>query len=554
MSDLLEKGGSLDLVLSAFANTCLWIAGIAILSFGLSAIAAGEPLEPAAHPIVRTSDGFVRGIASNHVLEFLGIPYAAPPVGNARWRPPGSNTPWSGVRDATKFGNFCPQNSTSVFSSLSDTEDCLYLNVFAPASHVAQDAYVDRDTLAGDRPVMIWFPGGGLFAGESNDYDASKLADQGNTVIVTINYRLGALGFFAHPALESEDHATVNYGIMDQQAALRWVRANIAQFGGNPDNVTVFGQSAGGTSVVAHLLSPASKGLFQRAIVESATRYTPVPLSSARILAQQFATAAGCPEQTAACLRSLSVDQILASQTKLIAAQAPSFPVVDGRVIPTAPMDAFASGQFNRVPIMNGLVADEQAFFLPEVNGGPILTASDYVNYLASFGPQYTGVLSSKYPLSNYGSPSLAEIGAAQGSKVCLISEIDRRLSRYVPVYAYQFDDEGAPSYFPPLSYPMRAYHTSELQYLFPLFHGGRGTPHTLTTPQQQLSDEMVSYWTTFARTGHPSTRGRDRVEYWNRYDAGQDNVQSLDVPQITTRYHYSVQYDCSMWNQVLGF
>lgn len=480
------------------------------------------------------------------VREFLGIPYAAPPVGPLRWRPPQEAAPWQGVRPATQFGNRCPQNAPGVFGSPSTTEDCLYLNVFAPLT--GHRAAFPR------RPVMVWFPGGGLFSGEGSDYDGSKLVKDGDTVVVTLNYRIGALGFFSHPSLKAEGHAVSNYGIMDEQAALRWVRDNIASFGGDPDNVTIFGQSAGATGVLANLVSPASAGLFHRAINQSGTRYTPVPATIAVTEAEEFAQAAGCPDQAAACLRSLSVEQILANQGALIATQKASFPTIDGTIITGDPLALIERGQFNRVPVMTGLVADEQAYFLPEVTGGPILTASSYEAFLDSFGARYAGALAASYPLRSYASPSLAEIAAAQGMKVCVARALDSRLARQVPTYTYQFNDEAAPSYLPPLSYPPRAYHTAELQYLFPLFHGGQGTPHALDQPQSQLSDAMVRMWTRFARTGRPGTSASFGPQAWPRYDTARDNVQILDIHGIRTAYHYGVQYDCALWDPILGY
>jgi para-nitrobenzyl esterase len=218
------------------------------------------------------------------------------------------------------------------------------------------------------------------------------------------------------------------------------------------------------------------------------------------------------------------------------------------------PLTLIAQGRFNRVPVMNGLVADEQAYFLPEVTGGPVLSASGYATFLASFGAQYVGALEAKYPLQRYASPSLAEIAAAQAMKICVARALDGRLARQVPTYTYQFNDETAPSYLPPLSYPPRAYHTSELQYLFPLFHGGKGAPHALNPPQTHLSDAMVRMWTRFARTGRPGTDASFGPEAWPRYDPARDNVQRLDVHGITTAYHYGVQYDCALWDPILGY
>ncbi len=197
------------------------------------------------------SSGDVQGLAVNGVGQFLGIPYAAPPAGGLRWRPPQEPAASKETRETTKFGGTCAQQQRGVFAAPSNTEDCLYLNVYTPEAKPQANA---------KRPVMVWFYGGGLFSGESNDYDGSKLASRGGVIVVTLNFRVGALGFLSHPAINAEGHPFANYGIMDQQFALRWVQRNIAAFGGDPQNVTIFGQSGGGTAVMANLQSPLSKG------------------------------------------------------------------------------------------------------------------------------------------------------------------------------------------------------------------------------------------------------------------------------------------------------
>jgi para-nitrobenzyl esterase len=209
--------------------------------------------------VVATADGAVRGQAVAAGEEFLGIPYAAPPVGALRWQPPRPAAPWHGTRAATAYAPHCPQPS-GAFGRASTTEDCLYLNVFTPAG--ARGKHL---------PVMVWVHGGSLRTGESDDYNPAGLVRDG-VVVVTINYRLGALGFLADAALASRPGGPAgNYGLMDQQAALRWVQRNIGGFGGNPGDVTLFGESAGGLSTLAQLVSPGARGLFQRAIVESGT-------------------------------------------------------------------------------------------------------------------------------------------------------------------------------------------------------------------------------------------------------------------------------------------
>src|SRR5580704_17045658 len=262
-------------------------AALAMTVAGASPAAAGN--RPGRGLLVATADGLVHGKSATGTDEFLGIPYAAPPVGALRWQPPQAAARWRGVRQATAFAPHCPQ-PPSDFGLASTSENCLYLNVYAPA-HAA--------TLRG-LPVMVWVHGGSLLVGESDDYNPAALVRRG-VVVVTINYRLGALGFLADAALAGRPGGpSGDYGLMDQQAALRWVQRNIRGFGGNPGNVTVFGESAGGLSTLAQLASPGARGLFQRAIVESGTyQLTQQPLAAAEAAGKAFAAKAGCATNTA---------------------------------------------------------------------------------------------------------------------------------------------------------------------------------------------------------------------------------------------------------------
>ncbi|HWW88655.1 MAG TPA: carboxylesterase family protein, partial [Vicinamibacterales bacterium] len=245
------------LVLSLFV-------GLAVACVSAAGLSARDKTRQDDDDVVRTETGPVRGVVVGTMHAFLGIPYAAPPIDSLRWQPPQQHARWHAPFDATSFGSHCPQ-APSVAGRPSLTEDCLFLNVFAPPSN----RHDEEDREEHLRPVMVWIHGGGLTSGESDDYLPVKLVDE-DTVVVTINYRLGILGFFAHPALsaESPDHISGNYGFMDQQFALGWVRRNIARFGGDPDNVTIFGESGGGLSVHAQLASPAAIGLFHHAIVQ----------------------------------------------------------------------------------------------------------------------------------------------------------------------------------------------------------------------------------------------------------------------------------------------
>ncbi len=518
----------------------------------LTALLAMVALAGAAprQPVVSTADGLVAGIRRDGVNEFLGIPYAAPPIGDLRWRPPQPHGAWPGVWEATSFGPGCVQNQPGLFAKPSLSEDCLYLNVFTPA---------DAATTPNDhRGVLVWFPGGAMTAGESESYDGSRLASVGDTVVVTVNFRVGYLGYIAWPQLDAEGHSFGNYGLMDQQAALRWVQRNIATFGGDPHRVTLFGQSGGATAVMMNLISPTSAGLFSRIINQSGTHITGIPLPTAEQRGSAIVAKAGCERapDADACMRALTPLEILD-----LGPPPPNYFVIDGTTVTGNAFDAFRNGTFNRVPIMTGLVADEQAFFLPEIAGGPPvpsappLTAQGFADYVATYGADNVAAIDAAYPLAAFASPSLAEIAVAQGNKACIARQFDRWWSRYVPVFAYQFDDENTPSYFPPVSYPTRAFHTSELEFLFPLFHGGRGRPHPLGAAQIALADQMARYWGAFARNGNPNAPG---LAHWQPYAETDDDVFALIEPKPfmthgygAARYANGMQNDCALWDRI---
>jgi len=289
-------------------------------------------------PVVNTIYGPVKGTLTPGVTEFLGVRYAAPPTGNLRWTPPQPPTRWFLPMNATQFGNACPQLD-SPFPAVPTAEDCLFLNVYVPTRNLTN--------LFKQFPVMVWIHGGSLDSGASNYYDPTPLVKQGNVIVVSINYRLGYLGFLAHPALSAETAygGSGNYGLMDQQFAMSWVGRNIAAFGGNPHNVTIFGESA---SVLAHMASPTAAGLFNRAIAETGVNNLGLTFNSrptAEQIGTTFANNLGC--QTAECLRSIDLQTLLDTGTSFFSDAI--LPDVDGKVLTQAPDTAFQSGQFKMV-------------------------------------------------------------------------------------------------------------------------------------------------------------------------------------------------------------
>jgi para-nitrobenzyl esterase len=493
--------------------------------------------------LILTHDGPVQGIEASGVrlTKFLGVPYAMPPTGDLRWKPPVPHARWLAPLDASRFGHHCPQPESAA-GQASASEDCLFLNVFTA-----------RDTERHgheEKPVMVWIHGGSLVTGKSDDYDPSGLIERGDVVVVTINYRLGALGFLAHPSLDGEGHRFANYGLMDQQLALEWVHRNISAFGGNPGNVTIFGESAGGQSVTSHLVSPDSKDLFDRAIIESGAYALTLPaLSAAESQGSAFAASVGCTDQTAECLRSASVPTLIGNEASLyITAQ-------DGQVLPQSPVAAFASGHFNREPVLQGSNHDEYRLFVAtqfDLAGHPLTSAAYPFAVAASprIGPQQAPQVLAEYPLANYPSADLAYATAiGDGLFSCAARRSNQLLSEWVPTFAYAFNDVNAPSFLPPVSFPYGATHAFELAYLFKLSF--LPAP-AFTADQQKLADTMKDYWTEFAADSDPNVEGARR---WHRFRSTSEDILSLVPPRPAPESDFSSRHHCAFWHALLpGF
>jgi para-nitrobenzyl esterase len=501
----------------------------------------------ASAPLAVVRDGTLQGTTVGNMDAFVGIPYAAPPVGALRWLPPQPPKTWYGRRPALKFAPHCPQLA-SPFGEASRSEDCLYLNVFAP-----------HGTKAGAKlPVMVWIHGGAFVSGESNDYDPDRLVAQ-HAVVVTLNYRLGYLGFLATTGLDNEGHAHVNYGLLDQQAALAWVRANIASFGGNPANATVFGESAGGLSTILQVLSPAAAGLFSQALVESGAYavLTLPSLQAAETAGNAVAKTAGCSPDDTACLRKLTVEQVLALQPveSLESLTSGPGPAVDGTVVPEAPESALLSGSFTHVPIVDGTNKDEFRLFTAELfdlRSGPI-TKQEYpvlvtaVLEAAGLQGDANEVLA-QYPLSNYKSPDLAFSAFATDAAFCATTYITNSLlGVQTPTYAYEFADEKAPEDFlPPVSFPYAAAHASELQFIWDSFTR-KGKP--LSSIEHQLAGNMVGQWTTFAATGLPDSF---TLPLWLPFVPEGNDLEQLVPPTPGMYYNFVGEHKVDFWQQLL--
>ncbi|MEV0154915.1 carboxylesterase/lipase family protein [Micromonospora sp. NPDC050686] len=500
------------------ALTALAVAALA----PVGAAVAGTTRPERGPELVNTTQGPVRGTVAADHRSFLGIPYAAPPVGALRWRSPRPAAAWQGTRDATRPAPGCAQPEGMPMDRPSTAEDCLYLNVTTPA------ARPDGKPL----PVVVWLHGGHFFLGQGDTWGGRTMAAEGNVVVVTVNYRLGALGFLTH----SEVGGSGNFGLEDQQAALRWVRENVAAFGGEPRNVTLAGQSAGATSVCAHLTAPGSARLFHRAILQSNSCSTPLPTrAAARAGADVLVKAVGCDrEAVAACLRSRSPQQLVEAAGYPGQSGWESGPVPDGSVLPVDPAGAVAVGRFHRVPVLIGATRDEYRaqvwgmertgmLCAPGAEMPCPLTPGQYREQIqATFGDRAPRVLA-RYPLARYDTPAEALSAAMTDAQYARpILDTARAFSRYVPTYMYEFADRNAPFFTQaaPVSFPVGAYHTAELPYLFAVDY-----VRPFSTGQERLSDVMVGYWAAFARHGDP-----DRAEQpsWPRFDPRSGHVQRL--------------------------
>ncbi len=488
---------------------------------------------------IMTESGPVRGIQTGAVDQYLGIPYAAAPVGERRWLPPQPHGAWQGVLEAFSFGSECTQPGSSP-GPTAGSENCLFLNVYRP--HPGPETNPSRQL-----PVMVWIHGGGLTIQSGAFGVPPAVLEGGDVIVVSMNYRLGVLGFFAHPALDAEGHLNANYGLMDQQFALRWVRSNIAAFGGDPQRITIFGTSAGALSVYSHLASPIAADLFHRAIAQSGSyeglvsyEKAMVPIAEAEIAGVALAKKVGCA--TASCLRAVPVAQLVAAEPS-----GNSYPILDGVMLPQTPGAAFASGQFNRVPVIAGTSHDDYRFVVAidyDFGPGP-LTAAEYPAAVARMlklplsDPFVTTVLN-HYPMSNYNGSASIALGAAGTDQgfACPAHSGDRSLARWVPTYAYEFNDEHAPSFFNrPVSFPLGAYHSAEVLYLL--------DTHLLNAEQLQLSRAWIRYWTTFAAHGNPNSPG---APDWPLFDAAAEKMQSMKPPAPFAESRFATDHKCSFW------
>jgi para-nitrobenzyl esterase len=494
--------------------------------------ASPAPASPPAAPdlaIATTTEGKVAGNPGTDVISFLGIPYAQPPVGALRWAPPQAPSTHADTLKATAFGSACAQGPGAESSS---SEDCLYLNVWKPAG-----------TKPGDKLPVVFYIHGGAFTLGSGAMGPSPLAKQG-VVVVSFNYRLGALGYLANKALRAanKDGSLGNFALMDQLAALGWVQRNIAAFGGDAGNVTLWGTSAGATQSFSLLQSPKAKGLFHRAVMQSGGggEYSNPSMESSLAVGDTAVANLGCSNaaDVVACLRALPVSALLAQGTLKWR------PTVDAQIITQVPSRAFLTGNFNQVPVMIGGVYDEGTLFVDTK-----LSAAVYPFYLRGLAPAGfdTTAIEAAYPVSNFAVPAQG-IARAIGDAMYGCGNSARRdgLSAWVPVYGWEMTDPQLSFPTNPAGFYYGTAHGMDSFYLtgttdalgtYPYFDQASKTPDADTTAQRKaLAAQMATYLLNFAKNGDPNGDGRNITTRWPRFMGPADRTMiDFTYPTIKT-------------------
>lgn len=522
------------------------IAALLAITASLCAVEASAAEES----VVTIAEGKLRGRVEGKLRTFFGIPFAEPPVGARRWTPPQSIKPWTGVRAAEAKGSPCVQLPRAG-QPVAGSEDCLYLDVYAPTVESGRKL-----------PVFVYFYGGSMVTGSSREIDASLLAEREQVVVVVPNYRLGVFGYTTLPELdrESPSGTSGNYGLLDQQEALRWVQRNIAAFGGDAGAVTIGGQSAGGYSVGVHMLSPDSAPLFHRAIVMGmpfidATSILTMPGYVSNQWEQRagpssylpFLANCGQEKDRLACLRSRSTAEIAAA-----IAGKPDMtwsPTIDGLLRKDLPPRMVERGEYKAVPMLMGANQNEGGLNVLyfRTAAGRAMNARDYRNEVLAL--EHGQKMLERFALPVDGDPEQAFAAIRTGTVNCRLARNAALFSRRAPVFVYLFADEEAPGlgYEPP-GFKGGSYHAAEIQYVF-----GRGYPNSrqpgpppFKEAQKRLSDRMIGYWGRFIREGRPAP---DSV--WPEFSAQRSilRLEPGDADRLSPLEEFRSQFSCDFWD-----
>ena len=527
-------------------SAVMWTAAAAVALTtitGVSQAASGATAASASTSVVPTDRGAVQGRSVNGVDSFLGIRYAKAPTGSLRWMPPQPPNAWGGVRQATSFGSACPQVANTN-SPLTLDEDCLFLNVWRPAGATATSHL----------PVLVFIHGGGLSTGSGSQHDGTSFVTQTGIVVVSINYRLGVLGFLGLPALTAQQGESGNYGLLDEIAALKWVNRNIRAFGGDPARVTIGGESAGANSVCALLSSPRAVGLFAGAIMQSGTcRYTTTE-ADAEFWGQYTARNAGCPvpAQYLSCLRRLDAQTLLTTWGD----QGNESVIVGGTpTVPVQPQLAIQQGSIAKVPVLVGSNRDEGRTLVAD--DPSLLTKAEYEDWISN--SIYTASLSaieSAYPwpanpdqfTSRYLTGAIISDNDF-GIGGCPQRHLTDALAHATTTFEYEFDNRTGPGLRPdPVGFEWGAGHAAELAYMWPSFYNSVPiNPDRFSTGDKVLSTQMINYWGAFVRNGRPAFSGQHA---WPSFNASH-SVMSLRAGTSSTLIStgaFSAEHKCSFW------
>lgn len=494
-------------------------------------------------PVAVTAQGSVEGIKdTSGIIVFKGIPFAQPPVGKLRFKPPQPPPSWEGTLKAVDYGPVAPQpmGVNEETSTYRQSEDCLYLNVWTPA------------TDGGRRPVMVWIHGGGWTNGSGTEalYDGTDFAIRGDVVMVTINYRLGDLGFLYLKDIAGDDFAeSGNLGLLDQVAALKWVRENIESFGGDPGNVTILGESAGSMSVCALMGMPDAKGLFQKAIAESGALNTERSTEYATQITRRLMEAAGVNDLNG--LQSLTAEQLVEAESEIMKNDIMSAtyfgPVIDGKVLPEPPLHAIAKGSAADVAFLNGTNLDEVrywALYMPALVEMPLNTVIKFSPYFSNavFGNADTVAASyaSRRPGATPGDITMA-VGTDTLFRVPAIRVAEAQSAQQPKTWMYLF------TWPTPVEDGMfRSCHAVELPFVFNNLDSPGMEEFLGPNPPQSLADLMQDTWITFAKTGNPNHAG---LPEWPAYDTGMRATMRIDVSQEVVNDPYGK--DREVWNGI---
>jgi para-nitrobenzyl esterase len=529
-------------------SLALWIAmGAASLAQLGCAYTAGGAADAgrSTATTVTTENGSVKGLAKGDAELFLGLPFAAPPMGSLRWAAPERATSWQGVRDGTVPGPSCPQMGGSPVIGRTENEDCLYLNLYRPAATAS----------GASLPVLVYVHGGANTVGGAVQIDGARMAAENRVVVVAINHRLGSLGFLNHPALaqQAKDRLAGNYALLDIKAALEWVQRNIGAFGGNPNKVTLGGTSSGGTNVCALLVNPASVGLLHAAIISSDDCLRDVDtVAQSEARATAFAAKLGCatPENVVACLRSKSAGE-------LVTAGGAWNPHVDPKGFHRKPaIDAIAAGEWRAVPVLLGSTREEG-----RGSGAAFanFTAQAYTAWVTRLvGADRAPTLLAAYPADKYaGQYALPYVIAdfitdsgMRGLGGCTNLALARNLARQTPTFYYQFEDPNPPAPSTPHGYEFRASHGLDTPFTWPDSPHMQLSSSRFTDAQWQLSKEMTRYWAAFAKNFNPEVPGQAAWPRWIA-DGSLMSLRPGGQSQASPVAQFAELHKCALWEQM---